>query len=167
MEIDVVTRGKVPVGPPGMARPVPRTARITVTGKDPYDLDIRLNWDDEEQRLVPDDVRITRRPEGAPVRVTEIARMRLGDLIATALTAEVLDARGWEGIIEDHRDNDPAAVDALIYGLAHALGGHHPTQTVALARGLQPGSAIKRVMRARELGYLGEAQRGRSGGLSS
>jgi hypothetical protein len=51
--------------------------------------------------------------------------------------------------------------------LAHALGGHNPTQTVAIARGLQPGSAIKRVMRARELGYLGKATKGRSGGLAN
>ena len=83
------------------------------------------------------------------------------------LTAEVLDSRGWSGIVEDHPDADPAAVDALIYGLAHALASHNPTQTVALARNLQPGSAIKRVMRARELGYLGPAQKGRSGGLSA
>ena len=79
----------------------------------------------------------------------------------------MLDSRGWSGIIEDHPDADPAAVDALIYALAHALGGHNPTQTVALARNLQPGSAIKRVMRARQLGYLGKATKGRSGGLTN
>jgi hypothetical protein len=50
---------------------------------------------------------------------------------------------------------------------AHALGGHNPTQTVAFARNLQPGSAIKRVMRARQLGYLGSATKGRSGGLTN
>jgi hypothetical protein len=50
--------------------------------------------------------------------------------------------------------------------LAHALGGQRPTRTVAIARGLQPGSAIKRVMRARELGYLGKAAKGRSGGFA-
>jgi hypothetical protein len=49
---------------------------------------------------------------------------------------------------------------------AHALGGHNPTQTVAFARNLQLGSAIKRVMRARQLGYLGTATKGRSGGLT-
>ena len=154
------------VGPNGLARPVPRTARVIITDKDPYDLDIRLNWDDDEQRLVPDDIRITRRPDGGPVRVAEIARLRIGEMIASSLAAETLDARGWSGVIEDHPDEDPAAVDALIYALAHALGSHNPTQIVGLARGLQPGSAIKRVMRARELGYLGPAQRGRSGGLS-
>ena len=45
--------------------------------------------------------------------------------------------------------------------------GTIPTQTVALARNLQPGSAIKRVMRARQLGYLGKATKGRSGGLTN
>jgi hypothetical protein len=167
-DIEVLTtlRGRVLVGPSGLARPVPRSARVVVTGKDPYDLDIRLNWDDDEQRLVPDDVHITRRPEGRPIRVAELARVRIGDTIASSLVAEVLDVRGWSGIIDDHPEEDPAAVDALIYALAHALGSHNPTQTVGLARGLQPGSAIKRVMRARELGYLGEAPKGRSGGLS-
>jgi hypothetical protein len=155
----------VSVGPKGLARTVPRSARIVVTDKDPYDLDIRLSWDDDEQRLVPDDIRITRRPDGIPVRVAELGRIRIGELIATNLVGEVLDGRGWAGVIEDQPDADPAAVDALIYALAHALGGHNPTQTVALARNLQPGSAIKRVMRARQLGYLGEATKGRSGGL--
>ena len=159
-------RGKVLVGPNGLARRVPRTARVVITDKDPYDVDITLNWDDDEQRLVPEDIRIIRRPDGRPVRVAEVARLRLGDTVAASLAAEVLDTRGWSGLIEDHPDEDPAAVDALIYSLAHALGSHNPTQTVGLVRGLQPGSAIKRVMRARELGYLGEAQKGRSGGLA-
>jgi hypothetical protein len=101
------------------------------------------------------------------VRAANLAHVRIGEVVASCLTAEVLDSRGWPGLIEDHRDADPVAVDALIYALAHALGIHNPTQTVALARDLQPGSAIKRVMRAREQGYLGEAQRGRSGGLSA
>jgi len=166
IEVSTTVRGKVLVGPNGLARPVPRSARVTITGKDPYDLDIRLNWDDDEQRLVPDDVRINRRADGRPIRVAELARIRFGDTIAASLATEVLDTRGWAGIIEDHPRADPPAVDALIYSLAHALGTHNPTQTVGLARGLQPGSAIKRVMRARELGYLGEAQKGRSGGLA-
>jgi hypothetical protein len=167
VEFSITTRGQVRVGPKGLARPVPRSARIVVTDKDPYDLDIRLSWDDDEQRLVPDDIRITRRPDGIPVRAAELARIKIGELIATNLVAEVLDERGWAGIIEDHPDTDPAAVDGLIYALAHAVGGHNPTQTVASARNLQPGSAIKRVMRARELGYLGNATKGRSGGLTS
>ena len=145
IEVSTTVKGKVLVGPNGLARPVPRSVCATVTGKDPYDLDIRLNWDDEEQRLVPDDVRITRRPDGRPIRVAELARIRLGDTIAASLATEVLDTRGWTGIIEDHPRADPAAVDALIYSLAHALGTHNPTQTVGMARGLQPGSAIKRV----------------------
>ena len=167
MDLEISTRGRVPVGPNGLTRFVPRSARIVVTDKDPYDLDIRIVWDDDEQRLVADDVRISRRPDGVPVRVAELAQVKIGELLATSLTAEVLDSRGWSGVVEDHPDADPAAVDALIYGLAHALASHNPTQTVALARNLQPGSAIKRVMRARELGYLGPAQKGRSGGLSA
>jgi len=167
VEFDITTRGKVRVGPNGLARNVPRSVRIVVTDKDPYDLDIRLVWDDDEQRLVPDDLRVTRRPDGIPVRAADLGRIKIGQLIESNLTAEILDSRGWAGIIEDHDKEDPAAVDALIYSLAHAVGGHNPTQTVAIARNLQPGSAIKRVMRARQLGYLGAATKGRSGGLTN
>jgi hypothetical protein len=166
VKFGITTRGAVSVGPKGLARSIPRAVRIVVTDKGPFDLDIQLSWDDDEQRLVPDDVRVTRRPDGIPVRAAELARIKIGELIATNLIGEVLDSRGWEGIIDDHQEADPAAVDALIYALAHALAGHNPTQTVALARNLQPGSAIKRVMRARELGYLGKATKGRSGGLT-
>ncbi|MET0145258.1 MAG: hypothetical protein ABW328_10820 [Ilumatobacteraceae bacterium] len=167
MKLDVTTSGRVAVGPPGLARPVPRSARIVMTGQAPYELHLRLVFDERDQRLVVDELVVSRLPRGLPVRGAELARVKLADLVETTLTGEVLDERGWRGVVEDHRDHDQVAVDALVYALAHALGGQRPTQTVALARGLQPGSAIKRVMRARELGYLGEAQKGRSGGLAS
>src|SRR6188472_1064795 len=98
VQFDLTTRGKVSVGPNGLARTVPRSVRIVVTDKDPYDLDIRLAWDDDEQRLVPDDLRVTRRPNGIPVRAAELGRIRIGQLIESNLTAEILDSRGWEGI---------------------------------------------------------------------
>ena len=65
--------------------------------------DIQLTWDDDEQRLVPDDVRVTRRPDGIPVRAADLARIKIGQMIETNLDAEVLDARGWSGIIEDQQ----------------------------------------------------------------
>ena len=89
MEFDITTRGKVSVGPNGLARTVPRSVRIVVTDKDPYDLDIRLSWDDDEQRLVPDDVRVTRRPDGIPVRAADLGRIQIGQLIEANLHAEV------------------------------------------------------------------------------
>ena len=76
MEFDITTGGKVPVGPNGLARTVPRSVRIVVTDKDPYDLDIRLVWDDDEQRLVTDDLRVTRRPNGIPVHAADLGRTR-------------------------------------------------------------------------------------------
>jgi len=164
---EVSARGSIEVGPPEAARSIPRSARITVSDQDPYDIDVRLSWDDDEQRLVADDVRITRRQNGPGVRIAEVSTLKLGHLIPEALIGEVLDDRGWPGVVEDHAGADPAAVDALVYAMAHALGGLKPTQTVALARGLQPGSAIKRVMKARQLGFLGEANKGRSGGLAA
>ena len=107
MEFDITTRGKVSVGPNGLARNVPRSVRIVVTDKDPYDLDIRLVWDDDEQRLVPDDLRVTRRPDGIPVRAADLGRIKIGQLIEHNLTAEILDSRGWAGIIEDHARRRP------------------------------------------------------------
>src|SRR6476620_7356851 len=98
VQFNITTRGKVKVGPNGLARTLPRSARIVVTDKDPYDLDIRLVWDDDEQRLVPDDLRVTRRPDGIQVRAADLGRIRIGQLIETSLAVEVLDSRGWAGI---------------------------------------------------------------------
>ena len=162
MHLDVTTRGSVTVGPTGLERGIPRSARVMVTGKPPYDLELSLEYDNGEARLVLDEIRILRQPTGVPVRTAELQQVRIPELIAKALRGEVLDARGWEGVVEDHRDEDPVKVDALVYSLAHALADPRPTQTVATARGLKPGSGIKRVMRAREMGFLGAAQRGRS-----
>src|SRR5262245_45458785 len=41
-------------GPRDVARHVPCSARITVTDAVPFDVDIQLNWDTDEQRLVAD-----------------------------------------------------------------------------------------------------------------
>jgi hypothetical protein len=167
MICDVTTRGQIEIGPPEAARLIPRTARVRISHHDPYDIDVRLAWEDGEQRLVPAEVRIAQQPGGPGVRIAEVAGLKLGHVIPQALIAAVLDDRGWRGVVEDHDAAASPAVDALVYAMAHALGGLNPTQTVALARGLQPGSAIKRVMKARELGYLGEATKGRSGGLAT
>ena len=82
------------VGPSEISRNVPRWAGIAVTGVDPYDVDIRVNWDEDEQRLVAGDMRITRRPNGPAVRASDVAALKLGQLIGEALIAEVLDDRG-------------------------------------------------------------------------
>ena len=100
MEFDITIRGKVPVGPNGLARTVPRSVRIVVTDKDPYDLDIRLSWDDDEQRLVPDDVRVTRRPDGIPVRAADLGRIQIGQLIEANLACR---SPRLAGLVGDHR----------------------------------------------------------------
>ena len=100
MEFDITTRGKVSVGPNGLARTVPRSVRIVVTDKDPYDLDIRLSWDDDEQRLVPDDVRVTRRPDGIPVRAADLGRIQIGQLIEANLARR---SPRLAGLVRDHR----------------------------------------------------------------
>ncbi len=162
VQLDVSTEGSVTVGPMGLERNIPKSARVVVTGQPPYDLELELEYDKGEARLVLDRIRILRRPLGVPVRTAELQQVRIPELIALSLRGEVLDDRGWPGLIQDHPDHDQVAVDALVYSLAHALADPRPTQTVATARGLKPGSGIKRVMKAREQGYLGAAQRGRS-----
>ena len=100
VEFDITTRGKVSVGPNGLARTVPRSVRIVVTDKDPYDLDIRLSWDDDEQRLVPDDVRVTRRPDGIPVRAADLGRIQIGQLIEANLACR---SARLARLVGDHR----------------------------------------------------------------
>ena len=163
MRLDVSIDGSTPVGPDGLTFQVPTSARVVLTGRKPYDLDISLEFDDDLQRLVVNELGVKRQAGGDPVRGTELQHVRLADLIERALVSEVLDGRGWPGLVADHPDNDPVAVDALVYTVSYALCGQRPTQTVAEARGLKPGSSIKRVMRAREAGYLGRAHKGRSG----
>ncbi len=62
--------------------------------------------------LVAEEMRITRRPEGPAVRGPDVTALKVGQLIEDSLTAELLDDRGWSGIVEDHPNVDPAAVDA-------------------------------------------------------
>src|SRR5262245_59404186 len=92
--VTISTDGQIAVGPTVIARNIPRWARIAVTGVGPYDVAIQVNWDDDEQRLVAEDVRITRRLDGPAVRATAVAGLKFGQLIEEALIAEVLDDRG-------------------------------------------------------------------------
>ena len=114
-------------------------------------------------RIPGDELTLRRQDGGEPLRLAEFQQIRLSELIETALVEVVLDDRGWPGLVADNADAEAEAVDALVYRVSYALFGQRPTQVVAEARGLKPGSSIKRVMRARELGYLGPAHKGRSG----
>ena len=166
MDVTTTVRGRVLVGPNGMSRPVPRSATVTVTGKDPYDLDIRLNWDDDEQRLVPEDVRITRRAEGIPVRVAELARLRLGETIAASLAARCStpeDGPASSRIIPT--STLPPSTRSSTPWPTRSAATTQPRSSAWLA-GCSPARPSNAVMRARERGHLGEAHKGRSGGLS-
>ena len=163
MKLSVSVSGAVPVGPEHLTFDVPERAHIEVVGNPPYDLDIHLAFSDEAQRLEITELTLKRQDGGEPLRMADFQQVRLSDLIETSLVGEVLDKRGWPGIVADREDVEPEAVDALVYRVSYALFGQRPTQIVAEARGLKPGSSIKRVMRAREMGYLGPAHKGRSG----
>ena len=70
-------------------------------------------------------------------------------------------------IIADHPDDDPIAVDALVYRLAYALGGQKPAATIAIARGLSPATGPKRAHHARQAGLIPPAEPGKASGCSS
>jgi hypothetical protein len=61
---------------------------------------------------------------------------------------------GWQQLVAEHGDDDPIAVDALVYLLSHALGGQSPSATIAIARGLSPASGPKRAANARQAGLI-------------
>jgi hypothetical protein len=69
------------------------------------------------------------------VRAAELARIKIGQLIEANFAAEMLDSRGWSGIIEDHEDADPSAVDALIYAPRRETVRHSGTLSLALRPG--------------------------------
>ena len=114
------------------------------------------------QRLV-----ITAQPDGEYVRMSKISQIALAEVVATALERDVVGDHGWTQFVADHPDDDPVAVDALVYLISHALGGQKPSATVALARGLSPATGPKHVARARERGLIPPAEPGRSSGTGS
>ena len=116
------------------------------------------------ERHVLRQLTITKLPDGEYVRMSRINLLALSDIISTALESNVLGEGGWSRLVPDHADDDPVAVDALIYLLAHALGGQKPSATVAIARGLSPATGPKHVARARSRGLLPPAEPGKASG---
>lgn len=135
------------------------------TGDENYDLKLNVAWDESRGRHTLQKLTIDARPDGEYVRVSRMSQIALTDIITSALEAEVV-ADGWEQIVAAHPDDDPVAVDALIYLLSHALGGQKPSATVAIARGLSPATGPKHVARARQAGLLPEAELGKATGGS-
>jgi hypothetical protein len=101
---------------------------------------------------------------GDDVSPAGIARRALRDTVRAALETEYLGGTGWPGLLQKYRDEDPLAVDALIYLLAVAFQSPKPTATVALARGLSPASGPKRVLAARKAGLLPDTEPGKPAG---
>jgi hypothetical protein len=110
-------------------------------------------------------------PAGSPsdrlpghVRMSRINQLALSDVIERALTDDVLAPGGWPTVVADHPDDDQVAVDAVVYRLAHALGGQKPAATVAIARGLALASGPKRAAHARQAGLIPPAEPGKASG---
>lgn len=158
-------RGSVEVGPPGgPTLKIPSGFSIK-TSDENYDLELDVAWDAARGRHTLQRLVIDARPDGEYVRMSRISQIALSDIVTTVLEAEIV-PDGWSQIVSDHGDDDPVAVDALVYLLAHALGGHKPSATVAIARGLSPATGPKHVARARQAGLVPEAELGKATGGS-
>ena len=138
---------------------IPAAYTITVTGESPYDLRLDVTWDPTSGRHTLHELTITEQPGGVYVRMSQINQIALAEIIERCLVADVLGGpEGWEKFVADHADEDPVAVDALIYLLSHALGGQSPSATIAIARGLSPASGPKRAANARQAGLIPPAE---------
>jgi len=158
-------RGHIKVGPPGgPAETIPSSVTISVTDTTPYDVEVLLEWSATYGKLAIRRICYTALPGEDDVSPTVIARLGLRDTIQTALETEYLGGTGWPGLLDKHNDDDPIAVDALIYLLAIAFQSPKPTATVAIARGLSPASGPKRVLAARKAGLLPETEPGKPAG---
>jgi hypothetical protein len=157
MTTDVKRRaGVMTVGPPdGPQVKIPTAYTITVTGEAPYDLRLDVTWDSNLGRHTLHELTITEQPGGVYVRMSQISQIALAELIERSLVTDVLGGpAGWQKLVAEHDDDDPVAVDALVYLLSHALGGQSPSATIAIARGLSPASGPKRAAHARQAGLI-------------
>jgi len=163
MHLDVRrSRERVTVGPvDGPTMKIPAVVDITATGVEPYDLGLRLAWDEDENCLTLRELKFSAPPQGERVRMSRIASVNISQMIERILEAEILGAEGWPGVVALHSAADPVAVDALVYRLSLALGGQKPSATVATARGLAPSSGPKRVAAARLAGLIPPTKPGR------
>jgi hypothetical protein len=166
MQIDVTAgRSRVKVGPPdGPQVSIPGSLRIELSDIEPYDVELRLEWVAEEARLSVRKITYSSHPLRESVRVSQISKIPLGDVLKGALETECIGVAGWSGIVDQFSDYDKEHVDALVYLLAVALDSPRPSATVATARGLSPSSGPKRVADARKAGLIPKTEPGRASG---
>ena len=131
MTTDVRRRaGMISVGPPdGPQVKVPAAYTITVTGDPPYDLRLGVTWDANLGRHTLHELTITEQPDGVYVRMSQISQIALAEIIERCLVGDVLGGPdGWQQLVADHADDDPVAVDALVYLLSPPSVGRDPRQ---------------------------------------
>lgn len=153
---------KVTIGPPGGPTvTIPSSYKISITEMPPYDADVVVEWAPAEGKLAARQMTFTAQPGSESVTVGRISRISVREAVRTDLEIAALGSGGWAGIVAKHGDQDPVAVDALVYLLAVAIDSPKPSATVALARGLSPASGPKRVAEARRRGLIPETVPGR------
>ena len=166
MQIDITPgRSRVDVGPPGGPTvSIPASCRIEVTGIEPYDVELDLEWLPDKAHLGVRKATYISQPFGDSVRLAQINKIALGEIVRQALEAEYIGAAGWVGVVDRFEDQPRERVDALVYLLAIALESPRPSSTVATARGLSPASGPKRVADARKAGLIPETAPGKATG---
>jgi hypothetical protein len=135
-----------------------------VTDIEPYEVELKMEWIPEEGRLGTRQATYSALPQGESVRLANINKIALGDLLHRALETAVLGGGGWPEVIRRHDDCEQIRVDALVYLLAVALDSPKPSATVALARGMSAASGPKRVASARKAGLIPETEPGKAAG---
>ena len=156
---------RVTIGPPGGPEvTIPKSYKIAITEMDPYDIEVEVEWTPSEGKLTARRQRFTAHPGRESVTVGRIGRLSVREAVRTDLEVAALGSGGWTGLVAKHSDDDPVAVDALVYLLAVALDSPKPSATVALARGLSPASGPKRVAEARKRGLIPPTEPGKASG---
>ena len=100
---------------------IPSACTIDVKGIEPYEVELRMEWIPEEGRLGTRQATYTALPQGESVRLANINKIALGDLLHRSLETAVLGSGGWPGVVARFAEHDQMQVDALVY-LLLALG---------------------------------------------
>jgi hypothetical protein len=158
-----LNKGRVPIGP-GLAVFARQEFRTTIEELG-VDVVCLVTFDRDVGRLVVDDLRITRQPNGPPITGTLLRRVPMAALLASAmsLTAlrEVSPGR-WQPIgTERIEGEDDDHYVARIYTMASACG-HRPTKAVQEMLGVAESTATQKVGRARLLGLLPKTTPGKA-----
>ena len=161
-------RKRVELGP-GLEFPAAGVERTVVVGE--YAVTVKVMPRPAEGRLVVAAVTVAQTPGGPPVDATALRSVSTASLLVDVARDELVEVDGKAVAIhadpEEVRRRGPGddfalEAAAVVFARAHAVG-NEPTKAVVDALGLHRASAVRWINRARERGFLSEAQRSRRG----